>query len=233
MKRLASFLKNPFDDPGISDTEMMAFVTDHLGRLKTRNGDGSWTSRIDPTQAAYDAFSASFTQDLSSYGWRKGSKFALRRYRKALPATLSRIMGSVVAEYGARSPEVRACLPEGSRALARCTDDTLGDRLGALLKAVTRHPGLGGDQTIAATQALVDGWKAVHQQSESATARKTATQSAKRQARRTLQRELFLNLLEVGLRHPGDPAKLSLYMQEHWLRDRRPRRKKAEATDPA
>ena len=217
MKNLSTYLESPFDDATITIDQLAAFTTDHLGRLRAQNADGALDDRVAATAAAMQAFDDAYTADMVATARRMGRKQAKRQFRHKLPRETGRLIAIVEAYFGKRSPEIHICLPRGRRGLARSTDDMLEENLGALLKGLQSLEATIGAQWVEMATALRDEWRAIYTESESSTAGQTATADRLRRARRTLQWELYRNLLEIALRYPRQPKKLSLYMMPYLL----------------
>jgi hypothetical protein len=229
MRALHRYFTNPFDVRGISVGELLAFATDHYQRMRSVNPDGKLDARIAATEGAIEAFRVTLSEDLTGLGLRKGSKLTKRRFRRELPDRVGRVFAFMIAHFGPRSPQVRQC---GKRqTFRRCTDDTLAGHLRALHRVVVEHQAQTGDQAVEIAAALIAEWAAIHQKSETATGAKTRTESERREARRQLQWELYLNLLRLVELYPRQPAKLSVYMQPHLLRRLRRRRSDGAETD--
>lgn len=219
MMTLTRFLDVPFDDPRISLAELLGFSTDHLARMIANNTTGELTPRITATTSALGLVDDSATDDETKLGLRKARKRAKGDFREALPAKVAKIIGGVVAQYGAGSLVETECCPLGRTIYTTSTDDQIGQRLQTLLNGVTAHVADLGAPLVAQAQALVDGWDTVYAGSETAGGAKTSTQEAKKAARENLQLMLFLNLLKLAEVFARQPEKLALYMRQSLLED--------------
>ncbi len=221
MRALHRYFVNPFDAGGISLSELLAFATDHLERLRAQNQAGRHDLRIAVTETALVELRQASSGDASSGGSRMASKSRKRRFRLGgtLGDQVTRVFGHVLAHYGPRSPQVRELGRKGD--ILRCPDDELDNRLRALHRCVAAHQATIGDAAVTLAAELVDQWAAIYEESESATGTKTRTESELRRARRALQGVLYLNLLHLVEIFPRQPEKLPLYMQPHLLRRRR------------
>ena len=225
MRKLTRYFDNPFDAPSISLAELMAFSTDHLGRLRAHNKDGSWDERIAATVGALEEARAGFTQDQSQLGRRKGAKSRKEAFRAALPAAVARIYSGVLVAFGAEAPQLAQCFPRGRKIFSDCRDDQLTILLEALRRVVQSLEAelmavLGaemGAALVARATALKEEWQSVYAASESASGAKSATQAEKRRSRQALQLALYVNLAVLMQRYPGQPEKLRIYMQQHLL----------------
>lgn len=222
MMDLHKFLINPFDDPGISMDELLAFTTDHVQRLTANNSGGLYTARLAATSAAIATVHTAFSDDQSKLGLRKARKQAKDAYRKDLPGKIGKIAVAIEAAFGEGAPEFTECFPQGRTIFGRCADDQLANYLQTLITGVTAHSAQLGAQVIADATALLTGWNAVYAVSESSTGAKTNTQAAKNAARAALQLELFKNLLTIALNFPRTPEALDTYMQPSLLEDHPP-----------
>jgi len=219
---LHRFLENPFDDPHISLPNLVAFTTDHIQRMINNNSTGDFTGRITATQSSLGLVDTKALADLSQLGVREGSKQTKNDYRKALPAGVAKIAGLVTGQYGDRAPELLECFPQGRNVFNNCRDDEVKEHLETLLGAVTAHQADLGAPTVAKAQALVDGWAAVYDASETSSGVKSAAITEKNYARENLQLMLFLNLLKIGEVFARQPEKLDLYMQQSLLKPHTP-----------
>ncbi|MCB1065506.1 MAG: hypothetical protein KDN20_21635 [Verrucomicrobiae bacterium] len=232
MNKYLRFLANPFDDPAISINCHLAFATDHLGRLKKRNGGPSgedWSTQIAATQTALDTFNQALTDDLSRSAGRKAAKFRKTKFRRGrLPDQIRRIAGGIVYRFGKPSDELRRCLPDGRSLFNHCADDQLASHLKALHTGVTALAADLPPEVVTFAAALREEWQTIYTASESASAAKTATEARLRAARQRLQLAHYQTLLTIAQRYPDQPKKLPLYMQFHLLesRKRRPSREK-------
>ncbi|MFN7140644.1 MAG: hypothetical protein ACK4UN_15010, partial [Limisphaerales bacterium] len=211
--------KNPFDDRQISMDELLAFTTDHLQRLTSDNGQGTWTARITATSTALTQLLNLVSSDLNKLGVRKARKMLKDSFRANLSQAIAKIHAAVVAKFGPKSAQVLVCFPEGRKAFSACTDDQLANLLQTLFAGIETYESQLGGMWLDDTQALVDGWNLVYTASEAATGSKVVSAEAKRAGRDALQRELFKNLLTIALQFPEQEDKVSLYMQQSLLED--------------
>ena len=219
MRDLHRFLDNPFDDPGISLAELLAFSTDHLQRMISNNAGGDLSARITATASALGLVSDCATDDQTKLGLRKARKMAKDAFRKALPAEVATIVAAAVAKYGPDAAEVVECCPQGRAVFSSCTGDQVKNHLETLVNAVTAHQAALGAPLVASAQAILTSWLTVFAASESAGGAKTTTEEGKRMARENLHLMLFLNLLALAAKFARQPDKLDLYMQQSLLED--------------
>ncbi|MEZ5384840.1 MAG: hypothetical protein R3F13_04940 [Prosthecobacter sp.] len=217
MRNLSRFLENPFDAPGISVAELLAFSTDHLQRMIANNGGGELSARITATTSALELVEGCVGEDETKMALRKARKMAKDAFRASLPGSVAKIIAAVVAQYGDGSPEVTECVPHGRSIFSTCRDDQVNGNLQTLLSGVTAHQADLGAPLVTTTTNLKAAWVAVHEASEAATGSKTATQEEKKMARENLQLMLFLNLVKLMEMFPRQPEKLALYMQQSLL----------------
>lgn len=208
---------NPFAKPRISLNRLVAFTNDHLARLTANNPGGLFTARIAATQAAVAGLAGSVAADETKLGLRKSRKLAKRQFRAALPGGIGRIYGAVLAQFGAKSAELKECFPAGRNVFLKCGDAVLAEELGTLINGLTDYQSQLGPTPLAQAQALLAGWLAVFDPSLTATGNKAAAMADKRAARAALQAELFKNLLTIVLNFPGQPALVKSYMQQSLL----------------
>lgn len=217
MKDLHAFLKNPFDDAGISMAELLAFTTDHVQKMSNNNVTGDFNTRIAATTTALAGVDTGFSDDETKLGLRKASKEAKNGFRKGLPPVMAQLAAKLVAQYGDKAPQVTECLPHGRTIFTTATDDKLEAELTTFINGVTAHVAdLGAPLVASATQVRTD-WLAVYAASEGATGVKGGSQQSKNTARADLQHNLFLNLLKIAEIYVGQPAKLNVYMQPSLL----------------
>jgi hypothetical protein len=219
MRTLSRFLENPFDDKGISLTELLAFSTDHLQRMLNNNAGGELTARITATTSALTLVEGSSTDDLTKRAIRRARKLAKDNFRKALPDNIEKVSAAVIAKFGADSPEWIECFPQRRSIFSQVTDDHLAQHLETMVNGLTAHSVALGAPVVAQGQALVDGWEAVYTPSEESTGHAAQTQGSLREARSNLQLMLFLNLLKLAELWARQPEKLAIYMQQSLLED--------------
>jgi len=218
MKRLTTYLENPFDDYTISMAELIAFSTDHSERLIANNANGVFDEVIALVTAALAEVEQYVTEDQGLLGIRKARKQAKDNFRDTtIPADVKRIEAGFTAAFGGDSPILLEALPSGRSIFNTCRDDQVGSHLQTLLDAVTRHQASLTPATLALATALRSNWATIYQASEASTGQKTASQQGKQQAREALQLQLFLNLLKLGSMFPRQPEMLGVYMQQHLL----------------
>ncbi len=237
MITLNRFLVNPFDDRNISLDELVAFATDHLQRMIANNPGGVFDARIAATQAALTVLGQGTTNDLIKLGLRKAGKLVKRQFRASLSGRLIRIYGTVVGALGGRHAGVVECFPLGRRIFTRCPDDLLAGHLRHLRDALAERQADLGTAVADEAESMLGTWTVLHEASEASTGEKVATEEGRRQARAAVQRELFRNLLTLALHlteepENNEPDRLSLYMQPHWLRDRKRRKPEAVGGGP-
>jgi hypothetical protein len=221
MRDLHYYLENPFDDPGISMTQLVNFTTDHVQRMSA-NVNGWIVPRITVTTNALTPVQNTFADDESKLALRKGKKQAKNAFRDTLPKAIGKIAVTVESKFGEGSPEFTQCFGHGRSIFSSCADDLLGPELISLVSGLTALQATLGAQVVTDATALLTGWNAVYTPSETATGTKTSSVAAKNAARQTLQLELFRTLLTIALNNPEQPANLDLYMQMSLLKDRPP-----------
>lgn len=219
MRDLSRFLDNPFDDPGVSLDELVAFTTDHVGRMTANNPGGIFTARLAATATALAGVEDSTTDDQVKAGLRKARKLAKDAFRKSLPASVAMIHAVVVAKYGPTAPEVAECFPQGRKVFSDCTDDHVDNHLETMIAGVTAHVADLGAQVVTDAEALLTGWNAVYGTSESSSGDKSMSEAERRAARAALQLVLFQNLLTIAMNYPRQPEMLPQFMQQSLLED--------------
>jgi hypothetical protein len=218
MKRLTTYLENPFDDYSISMAELIAFSTDHSQRMIANNDDGQFDDEIPLLTAVLAQVEEHVTDDQGLLGIRKARKQAKDNFRETtIPADVKRIEAGFTAAFGGDSPILLEALPTGRSIFQTCRDDQMTSHLQTLLNAVTRHQASLAPATLTQATALRNNWATLYQASEVSTGNKSVTQLGKKEARQALQLQLFLNLLKLGSMFPRQPEKLSTYMQQHLL----------------
>lgn len=221
MSDLSLYFANPFHDRNINLAALLAFTTDHLQRLAANDPGGIFAARRAATTAAWQAVSDAFTEDQTKLGLRKARKQSIRKFRKALAGGIAKINVAVKAQFGERSPELTEIFPGGRRRFARCPDDSLESHLAALSRGLTAHAAELAAAVVAQAEALRMDWQAVYQASEMSSGVKAAAAASRRNARRALQGELYLNLLALAQQFPEEPAKLGRFMQPSLLKPHR------------
>jgi hypothetical protein len=210
-------LTNPFDDPGISVNGLLAFTSDHLGKMTSNNPGGFLAARITATNTAVGGVNTAFASDLGKLGERKTSKQAKDAFRATLPAAIGKIYVTLQNKYGEKAAQLKEFFPNGRTGFSRATDDQVGNNLQTLIAELTLHQTDVGAQTVTDATALLTGWNAVYTPSESSSGAKTTAMAAKNNARAALQLELFKNLLTIALQYPRQPDMLDVYMQQSLL----------------
>ena len=219
MRKLSTFLENPFNDPNISLAELLAFSTDHLQKMIANNPGGVFTARIAATGTALTAVENTATDDLTKLGLRKARKQAKNAFRKALPGSIGKLAAAVEAKFGPKAPETAQCLPQGRTVFSDCTNDTVANHLQTLVNGVTALQAQLGAPVVTEATGLLTAWTAVYTTSESSGGAKRSPEAARKSARENLQLEWFKNLLTLALNFPRQPEQLGLYMQQGLLED--------------
>jgi uncharacterized protein YgfB (UPF0149 family) len=197
--------------------ELVRFSTDHLARLIANNPAAVFAARIAATTTALNGVSGTFTDDKTKLALRKSKKQAKDAFRAALPAAIGKIYGAVQSQFGDAGVQMTECFPSGRSVFTSCTDGALAGELQTVINGVTDYQAQLGAPVLAAATALLAGWNAVFQTSETSTGNKSTTQGAKNSARAALQLELFRNLLTLALNFPDQPDQLEVYMQQNLL----------------
>ena len=217
---------NPFDAASISINNLVAFTTDHLGKMNNNNPGGFLAGRITATTAALGTVNTTFQSDLGQLGERKTSKKAKDDYRKSLVAGASKIQLALQNKYGKKSPLLATFFPTGLTKFNAVPDDQVTNAWTTLIAALTAHQAeIGapvGAQLVTDATALKNGWVAVYTPSEAASGAKDSTRAAKNAARQALQLELFKNWLTIALQFPRQPEQLDVYMQQSLLEPNNP-----------
>lgn len=222
MKDLFRYLEVPFDDDSISIAELISFSSDHLQRLVLHNPGAQFNTRITATTTALTALGTCTTDNISKLGLRKACKQGKNAFREALPGHIAKLYAAVVAKYGAESPQVTNCFPQGRTIFSTCTDDLMSPHLQALSNWLSAHQPDLGPQPANDAGGLLSTWTALYAASESSTAAKASTEEARRAARANLQLELFKNLLAIAAVYARQPEQISLFMQQSLLEDHPP-----------
>ena len=223
MLSLAIFFRNPFAGRQYGIGRLLAFTTDHLGRLRAASLGGVWPARIAATAAALAVFNGRDVSHGSSLGERKTSKAALRAFRRALPERLGALYVALQMKYGARSPQLKTFFPRGRTYFARCKDDVLEPSLKALAAEVSERAVELGPAVVALASSLVSDWQPVYAASEACSSAQSMAEYNRRGARAALVRELYLNLLVLAQEYPDQPEKLGSFMQQSFLTQKRRR----------
>jgi hypothetical protein len=200
LHRLAT---NPFVQPRLSLNRLVAFSHDHLARLTANNPGGLFAARIAATEAALAQVAGSAAADETKLALRKARKQAKRQFRAALPGGIGKIYGALLAQFGAKSVELKECFPAGRNVFLKCRDAVLAEELAALGNGLADFQKQLGATPAAQAAALLAGWQAVFDPSETATGNKVAAMMDKRAARAALQLELFKNLLTIVMNYPA------------------------------
>jgi len=224
---------NPFDDTAIGIDNLVAFTSDHIGRMNDNNPGGFLTVRIAATQTAFGTVNTAFQADEGSLGQRKTSKAAKTAYRQTLKDGLAAIYITLQKQYGKSSPMLTTFFPQGLTAFNATRDDQMGNELTTLVAALTANQAQVGAQTVTDATALKTGWLAVYAPSETTTAAKNAAMEVKNAARQALQLELCKNWLTIALQFPRQPEKLDVYMQPSLLSPHNPAPATPTPTPPA
>ncbi len=209
--------------------KLIAFTTDHLQRMISNNPGGALSARIMDTEGALDVMRNFISEDLTKLGLRKARKMTKKAFRKALPNSVAKIMGAVVAQYGPDSPEVIECFPHGRTIFSICPDDEVKAHLQVIITGVTARQADLGAPLVAQAAALSAAWVSVYAVSESSSAVKSSVEADKNDARRNLQLVLYHTLLKIADMYPRQPEKLHLYMQQSLLETHA---KKVDEEDP-
>ena len=220
MRDLTRFLVNPFDDPGISLAELMAFATDHLERMVVKNPGNALDARIAATTPALETVAACAGDDQVKLGVRRARKAAKDAFRAGLPEQTRRIEATLQSVFGVGSAQVQEAFPNGRTIFSVCTDDLLATHLQPMNTVVVANAAQLAPVIVTLSAGMVSTWNALHTQSETATAAKANTEAEKRAARAALQLQLYLNLAKLMELFPRQPEKLPEYMQQHLLEDR-------------
>ena len=215
-------LTNPFDDPHIGLNGLLAFTTDHQGKMADNNTNGFLTARIAATNIAVVGVNTAFAADLGKLGERKTSKKDKDDYRASMTPAISKIYVTLQGKYGEKSSKLTEFFPNGRTGFNTATDDQVGNNLQTLITAVTAHVADFSQQLVTDATALLTGWNAVYTPSESSSGAKKTAMTAKNNARAALQLELFKNLLTIALQFPRQPEMLDLYMQQSLLEPHTP-----------
>jgi hypothetical protein len=216
---LHRFLENPFDDEGISLSELLDFSSDHLERMIANNPGGELAARITATTSALTLVQETATDDQSKLGIRKARKKIKAAFRKAVLEEIAKVHGAIVAKYGPNAPEIAECFPKGRSIFNSAPDDRLAESIEALLKGVEAHQADLGAALVTEVSGIVAEWDTILDQSNKSSAGTTMTQDSKKLARENLQLMLFLNLLKLAAMFPRQPKKLDLFMRQSLLED--------------
>lgn len=217
MRNLASFLRNPFDDPAIGTARLIAFTTDHIQRMSANNPSGELTGRITPTSSALAQVEDCITDDQGRLGLRKARKQVKDDFRDSIPPGVERVEAGFISALGGSSPVILEALPQGRTVFSTCRDDEVTTHLQTLVNAVNAHAADLAPAIVTLAGQLLTGWSTAYAASEASSGAKTTSEEGKRLARENLQLMLYLNLVKLMEMFPRQPEKLTLYMQQHLL----------------
>ena len=206
MRDPRNYFINPFQSRNISDNEMAAVTTDHIGKLGNQNSEGDWTARIAATAAAMAAFDDGITDNMTQGDFRKARKLAKNNLREALPKAVAGIAKWVEAEFGEGSPQVVQVIGSGVTTLYRLPDDEVENYLKKVIDGLTPLIGNGVDQArLTDATALKAQWDTIYAASEQSTADKRLSEEERRAAREVLEDVLFETLLMIAQANRGNP----------------------------
>ena len=219
MRDLHSFFNNPFDDPGISMPQLLAYTSDHLARLTANSSLAVLTARITATTTAMAGVSSNFDDDETKAAVRKAKNQIKDDYRQALPANVEKVHAAMVAKVGSKSAVVTQCFPSGRSVFAKCQDAHVESHLNTIITGATANQATLGAQVATDATALLTGWSAVYGASETSAGDKAHAIIDKKTARANLQLELFRNLLTLALAFPRQPEMCDVFLQQNLLQD--------------
>jgi len=133
MMKLHRFFQNPFASPSFGISKLLAFTNDHLAKMEAINPGGIFDGRIAATKAALQAVNNADVENGERLGLRKGRKGEKRKFRKALPGSIGKIYGAVVAKFGSKAAVMKEFFPSGRSAFIKCRDVILDDELVVLI----------------------------------------------------------------------------------------------------
>jgi hypothetical protein len=221
MLRFDRFFINPFDDDEISFDELSAYTTDHLGRMIAQNNGAQFNARINATTVAFTTLESCADDDGVKLGLRKARIHIKDTFRANLPKQIGYIEAAIVSFFKDQSPDVLLeCFPEGITVFSQCRDDAVNNHLNQLVTALSARTTPNGpmpNPALGDAGGLLSTWIAIYSASETSSSNKAATEVEKRAARKSLQHELFLNLLFLAALFPGQPEKAEDFMRQSLL----------------
>ncbi len=217
LRNLYTWFTNPIKKARASVADLVAFGTDVVQRLIANNSDNQFSGRIVTLSAAVEALKSHTWMDDSQLGVRKHGKLTKDLFRESLLEAIRPIYGYALGAFNNPSPEMSRIFPKGRRIFTICRDDALEGHLQVLVEGLTDYQSELGPEVVADATDLLSQWTVIYQNSEAVTGGKTATEAEKREARATLETELFLTMADIIHMYPDDPGRYSLYMQQHLL----------------
>ncbi len=217
MKDVDNIFGNVFDDPGISQLKLIAFSTDVVQRLSANNPDHLLDGQIGALSSALATMVQQSTADRAMLGIRKGAKFTKNEFRESIRDEIRQIYAVALAAFNEPSEEMNNIFPKGRSIFNHSRDDELIEHLDVMISGLTLHEADLGGEVVADATALRDQWLDIYDASENATGVKTATESERREARRTLVIELYRTAGLLITIFPEAPERYTLYMQQHLL----------------
>ena len=214
---LIKFCLSPFEDIKISLNRLIDYAGTHLQRMVTNNPGALLNQRITATNTSLTALEGTMSSNETKLALRMARVQAKDAFRAALPVNLARIHGAVVAAFGPDSTQLTECFPQGRTPFILCPDDQLDDKLQALNQCLSPYAAQVGQVHLDNLGGLLSTWIALLASVETASALKNSSESVRRNARATLQLELFKNLLALATAFPNDVAKAALYCPQHLL----------------
>lgn len=190
--------------------QLMALVAD--------NPSGIHTTRITALTAAFNLLDDGMEDVETKAAIQRGKVLAKNLFRRnTVPETVARIHASVVMHFGANSPDMAECFPQGRDVFTKCKDQELNNHLGQLNTCISnRAEQVGGPIQLQAA-GLVTTWITCLGEVGSAGGDVLMMRATRQNARKGLANELFQTLLHLAATYPDDEVKFNQYVPEEKL----------------
>jgi hypothetical protein len=207
-----------FLDSDIAFTRLLKFAARSLGRLSASNPANAFDTRIADTTTALAAAESGTTDVGVKEAVKIAKTQAKNDFRVNLPPQIRRIHGAVAGAFGDPSPELTECFPEGRTVFRTCKDEELNNKLAQLVACITPKSAQVGATIVTLATSLRTQWEQLFTAQDSAMSAHEMMADARDTARAALATQLYLNVLAVAQKFPGDVSKCDYYFPQQYLR---------------
>jgi hypothetical protein len=213
---LFRFFRNLFKKKAM--VRLIDYGSAQLMALVADNPSGLHTERIAALTAAFNLLDDGMEDVETKAAIQRGKVLAKNLFRRnTVPETVARIQAAVVVHYGANSPDMAECFPQGREVFHTCKDQVLDQHLGQLSTCIAARSATVGAPIATDAAGLVTTWGTCLGEVGSAGGDVMMMRAIRQNAKKALAEELFQTLLHLAAKYPDNDVKFNQYVPEEKL----------------
>ncbi len=225
MITLTFYADSPFANRRIGDKGLLSYTSDQIERMQQENPKGHLLDeRIAATTEVFESFKQSVSANLTAIAFRKAAKLTKQKFRNGkMNDQLERFHSWALTAKGQKPEAVSRVFPKGRYVIQRTADDTVIPNLRSVAKGLRKLGKSIPPDVATEADALLAEWTEIYEESKETAAAAQKALADKRESRKALAWELYLNILEIARLFPNDKRAIERYSQQALLGFTKPR----------